>query len=57
MSQDRKTEQRELKIRDLPPQKDARGGASKPSKNSNSAATVPKSLQEFLKRDSLPIKR
>jgi len=55
-SHDKKTKLR--KLRDLTPQKDAKGGAGKaaaPSKGPTS--TVPTSLDEFLKRDSLPIKR
>ena len=47
-----------LKLRDLRPQKDAKGRAGKGSALSNgSTSTVPTSLEEFLKRDSLPIKR
>jgi hypothetical protein len=55
-SQDKKT--KSLKLRDLTPQKDAKGGAGKSASSSNgSASRVPSSLNEFLKRDSLPIKR
>jgi len=47
-----------LKLGDLTPQKDAKGGAGKTSAPSNGpASTVPTSLDEFLKRDSLAIKR
>jgi hypothetical protein len=55
-SHDKKT--KSLKLRDLTPQKDAKGGAGKGSApSSGSTPTVPTSLDEFLKRDSLPIKR
>jgi len=55
-SQAKKT--KSLKLRDLTPQKDAKGGAGKGSAPFNdSKSTVPTSLEEFLKRDSLPIKR
>ena len=47
-----------LKLRDLAPQKDTKGGAGKTSAPSDdSPSTVPTSLEEFLKSDSLPIKR
>ena len=47
-----------LKLADLTPQKDAKGGAGKASApSSSSTPTVPTSLDEFLKRDSLSIKR
>jgi len=47
-----------LKLRDLTPHRDAKGGADKVSARSNgSPSTVPTSLDEFLKRDSLPIKQ
>ena len=55
-SHDKKT--KSLKLADLTPQKDAKGGAGKASApSSSSTPTVPTSLDEFLKRDSLSIKR
>ena len=54
-SHDKKT--KSLKLRDLTPQKDTKRGGGKGSGPSNSStSTVPESLDEFLKRDSLPIK-
>jgi len=54
-SQDRKT--KALKLRDLTPQKNAKGGAGKAlTPFGESTSTVPTSLEEFLKRDSIPIK-
>jgi hypothetical protein len=46
----KKTKREPLKVIDLAPQKDSKGGTSAPSK------VVPGSLQEFFKSDSLPIK-
>ena len=55
-SQDKKT--KSLKLRDLTPKKDAKGGAGKESTPPGGPiSTVPTSLDEFLKRDSLSIKR
>jgi len=55
-SDDKKT--KKLKLQDPTAQKDAKGGAGKSASSSNgSASRVPRSLNEFLKRDSLPIKR
>jgi len=51
MGQDQNGRKQDLKLRHLPPQKDWHGGTAKPS----SELSVPKSLQEFLNRDSLPI--
>jgi len=46
-----------MKIHDLPSKKDLKGGGSAKSvASANRPSGVPTSLQEFLKRDSLPIK-
>jgi hypothetical protein len=45
------------KLHDLPPKKDLKGGSSAKSVASAIGSSgIPTSLQEFLKRDSLPIK-
>jgi Ulp1 family protease len=46
---DQKTKKPPLKLRDLASQKDSKGEIS-------AAFAVPASLEEFLKRDSVPIK-
>ena len=55
-SHDKKT--KSLKLRDLTPKRDTKGGAGKASAPSGGpTSTVPTSLDEFLKSDSLRIKR
>jgi hypothetical protein len=49
-----KTRRRQIKLSDMPAKKDKKGGSALNSANGNSG--IPTSLQEFLKRDSLPIK-
>jgi hypothetical protein len=45
------------KLHDLQPKKDLKGGSSAKSvASANGSSGIPRSLQEFLKRDSLPIK-
>jgi hypothetical protein len=44
---EKKTKKAHVKMRDLAPRKDSKGGTSAPN--------VPASLQDFLKRDSVPI--
>jgi hypothetical protein len=57
LDQDRKRKRSRLKVHDLPPKKDLKGGGSAKSvASANRPSGVPTSLQEFLKRDSLPIK-
>jgi len=54
--QDKKGSRRQVKVKDLPPKRNQKGGSSGKivgSENGNSA--IPTSLQEFLQRDSLSI--
>jgi hypothetical protein len=51
LHQDQKTTRHQVRLHDLPPKKHQTGGASH-----NRVSGIPTSLQEFLKRDSLPIK-
>jgi hypothetical protein len=51
LHQNQKTTRQQARLHDLPPKKHQRGGNSP-----NGASGIPTSLQEFLKRDSLPIK-
>jgi len=56
LQQDKKHSRRHVKVQDLPPKRNQKGGSSGKivgSENGNSA--IPSSLQEFLQRDSLPI--
>jgi hypothetical protein len=46
---DQKTKKPHVKVRDLAPRKDSKGGISSPA--------IPTSLHEFLKRDSIQIER
>jgi hypothetical protein len=48
-----KTRRRQVKLSDMPPNKDQKAGAGKAVSSDN--AGIPTSLQEFLQRDSLPI--
>jgi hypothetical protein len=51
--QDKTPKKRQLKLRDLAPRKQAKGGTSKsPKRAGNSKSAIPKSLEEFLHRDS-----
>jgi hypothetical protein len=44
---------RQLKLRDLAPRKEAKGATSKsPKRVGDSKSAIPKSLEEFLQRDS-----
>jgi hypothetical protein len=51
---DEAPKKRRLKLRDLPAQKRTKGGTSKGSGH-KSKSPIPKSLEDFLKRDSLRI--
>jgi hypothetical protein len=56
LRQDKKGSRRQIKMSDLPPKRNQKGGSSGKivgSENGNSA--IPTSLQEFLSRDSLSI--
>jgi hypothetical protein len=56
VQQDKKASRRQMKMEDLSPRREQKGGSSGKivgSGNGNSA--IPTSLQEFLQRDSLPI--
>jgi hypothetical protein len=51
--QDKKQKKRQLKLRDLAPRKEAKGGTSKsPKRAGDSKSPIPKSLKDFLQRDS-----
>ena len=57
LEQDRKKRRSRPKLQDLPSNKDLTGGSSAKSvAPENGSSGIPLSLQEFLKRDSLPIK-
>jgi hypothetical protein len=57
LEQDLKKRRSRPKLHDLPPKKDFKGGSSAKSvASANGSFGIPTSLQEFLKRDSLPIK-
>jgi hypothetical protein len=57
LEQDRKRRRSRPKLHNLPPKKNLKGGSSAQSLASqNGSSGIPTSLQEFLKRDSLPIK-
>lgn len=51
LHQDQRTIRRQASLHDLPLKKHQKGGVA-----NNGASAIPTSLQEFLKRDSLPIK-
>jgi len=57
LDQDQKRRRSRLKLHDLSAKKNLTGGSSAKSTASvNGSSGIPTSLQEFLKRDSLPIK-
>jgi hypothetical protein len=57
LEQDRKKRRSRVKLHDVPAKKNLKGGSSaKSAASENGSPGIPTSLQEFLKRDSLPIK-
>jgi hypothetical protein len=57
LDQDQKKRRSRVKLHDLPAKKNLKGGSSaKSAVSENGSSEIPTSLQEFLKRDSLPIK-
>ena len=57
LEHDQKKGQSRSKLHDLPAKKNLKGGSSaKSGASENGSPVIPRSLQEFLKRDSLPIK-
>jgi hypothetical protein len=58
LDQDQKRRRSRVKLHDLPAKKNLKGGSSgaKSAASVNGSSGIPTSLQEFLKRDSLPIK-
>jgi len=57
LDQDQKRRRSRVKLHDLPAKKNLKGGSSaKSAASENGSSKIPRSLQEFLKRDSLPIK-
>src|SRR5438128_8894186 len=56
LDQDQKGRWPRMKLHDLPPRKEQKGGCSaKSAASENGTSGIPTSLQEFLKRDSLAI--
>jgi len=57
LDQDHKRRRSRVKLHDLPAKKNLTGGSeAKSTAPENESSGIPTSLQEFLKRDSLPIK-
>jgi hypothetical protein len=57
LDQDQKRRRARVKLHDLPAKKNLKGGSpAKSAVSENGSSEIPRSLQEFLKRDSLPIK-
>jgi len=57
LDQDQKRRRSRVKLHDLSAKKNLKGGSSaKSAVSENESSEIPTSLQEFLKRDSLPIK-
>ena len=57
LERDQKGRRSRVKLHDLPAKKNLKGGSSaKLTASANGSSGIPTSLQEFLERDSLPIK-